>query len=41
VSGSSGAGDLTVAIAKVHGDAAYVEPILEAALDGLRPEVGR
>jgi AcrR family transcriptional regulator len=32
--------DLTIAIAKVHGDAAYVEPILEAALDGLRPTAG-
>jgi hypothetical protein len=33
--------DLTIAIAKVHGDAAHVEPILEAALDGLRPIASR
>jgi AcrR family transcriptional regulator len=33
--------DLTIAIAKVHGDAAYVEPILKAALDGLRPSGSR
>ncbi len=29
--------DLTIAVAKVGGDARYVEPILQAALDGLRP----
>jgi AcrR family transcriptional regulator len=29
--------DLTIAVAKVDGGAAYVEPILRAALDGLRP----
>jgi hypothetical protein len=29
--------DLTVAVARLHGDAGYVEPILQAALDGLRP----
>jgi AcrR family transcriptional regulator len=29
--------DMVVAIAKIHGDACYLEPILEAALDGLRP----
>jgi hypothetical protein len=29
--------DLTIAVAKVAGDARYVEPILQAALDGLRP----
>jgi AcrR family transcriptional regulator len=29
--------DLTIAIAKLHGDADYVEPILKTALDGLRP----
>ena len=28
--------DLTIAVAKVSGDARYVEPILQAALDGLR-----
>ncbi len=29
--------DLTIAVAKLRGDSGYVEPILEAALDGLRP----
>ena len=29
--------DLVIAIAKIHGDADYVGPILDAALDGLRP----
>jgi AcrR family transcriptional regulator len=29
--------DLVIAVAKIQGDAAYVEPILDAALDGLRP----
>jgi AcrR family transcriptional regulator len=29
--------DLLVAIARIHGDARYLEPILAAALDGLRP----
>ncbi len=29
--------DMVVAIAKIHGDFSYVEPILQAALDGLRP----
>jgi AcrR family transcriptional regulator len=29
--------DLIVAIAKIQADPAYVEPILQAALDGLRP----
>ena len=29
--------DLIVAMAKIHGDAEYLEPILETALDGLRP----
>jgi AcrR family transcriptional regulator len=29
--------DLTVAIAKLHGDPGYVAPILQTALDGLRP----
>ena len=33
--------DLTIAIAKVHGDAAYVQPIFQAALDGLRPAANR
>ncbi len=28
--------DLVIAIAKLPGEAAYVEPILSAALDGLR-----
>jgi AcrR family transcriptional regulator len=28
--------DLVIAVARIHGDAAYVEPILRAALDGLR-----
>jgi AcrR family transcriptional regulator len=28
--------DMIVAIAKIHGDLGYVEPILQAALDGLR-----
>jgi hypothetical protein len=36
--------DMVVAIAKIHGDSRYLEPILEAALDGLRspsePEPG-
>ncbi len=29
--------DMVVAIAKIHGDSRYLEPILQAALDGLRP----
>ena len=29
--------DLIVAVARIHGDAPYVEPILDAVLDGLRP----
>lgn len=29
--------DMVVAIAKIPGDPSYVEPILDAALDGLRP----
>jgi AcrR family transcriptional regulator len=29
--------DMVIAVAKIHGDARYVEPILRAALDGLRP----
>ncbi len=35
--------DMVVAIAKIHGDSCYLEPILRAALDGLRPasEAGR
>jgi AcrR family transcriptional regulator len=30
--------DMIVAIAAIHADARYVEPILETALDGLRPQ---
>ena len=29
--------DMVIAIAAIHGDTRYVEPILQAALDGLRP----
>src|SRR4051795_4937133 len=29
--------DMVIAIATIHGDTGYVEPILQAALDGLRP----
>ncbi|AVH60371.1 MULTISPECIES: TetR/AcrR family transcriptional regulator [Streptomyces] len=29
--------DMIIAIATIHGDPSYVEPILRAALDGLRP----
>ncbi len=29
--------DMVVAIAKIQGDPSYLEPILDAALDGLRP----
>ena len=29
--------DMVVAIAQIHGDSSYLEPILQAALDGLRP----
>jgi AcrR family transcriptional regulator len=29
--------DMVVAIAKIHGDPGYLEPILQAAFDGLRP----
>jgi AcrR family transcriptional regulator len=32
--------DLVVAVAAIHGDAGYVRPILQAALDGLRPPSG-
>src|SRR3984885_9564877 len=31
--------DLVVAIARIQGDANYLEPVLQAALDGLRPPV--
>jgi AcrR family transcriptional regulator len=30
--------DMIVAIATIHGDTRYLEPILQAALDGLRPQ---
>jgi AcrR family transcriptional regulator len=30
--------DLVIAIATIHQDSRYVEPILQAALDGLRPQ---
>lgn len=29
--------DMVVAVAQIHGDSEYVDPILQAALDGLRP----
>jgi AcrR family transcriptional regulator len=29
--------DMIIAIAKIHGDPAYLEPILQTTLDGLRP----
>jgi hypothetical protein len=29
--------DMIIAIASIHGDPGYVEPILQTALDGLRP----
>jgi hypothetical protein len=29
--------DMIVAIAQIHGDSCYLEPILQAALGGLRP----
>jgi AcrR family transcriptional regulator len=29
--------DMVIAIATIHGDTRYLEPILQAALDGLRP----
>ena len=29
--------DMIIAIAKIDGDAQYVQPILQSALDGLRP----
>jgi AcrR family transcriptional regulator len=29
--------DMIIAIARIHGDAGYVEPILQIAFDGLRP----
>ena len=29
--------DMVVAVAKIQGDSDYLEPILDAALDGLRP----
>ena len=29
--------DMIIAIATIHGDTRYLEPILQAALDGLRP----
>ncbi|WP_028799829.1 TetR/AcrR family transcriptional regulator [Streptomyces sp. 142MFCol3.1] len=32
--------DMVIAIAAIHGDPGYVEPILRAALDGLRPAAG-
>jgi AcrR family transcriptional regulator len=33
--------DMIVAIASIHGDSGYLEPILQAALDGLRPPGNR
>jgi AcrR family transcriptional regulator len=33
--------DMIVAIATIHGDTGYTAPILQAALDGLRPAVRR
>ena len=33
--------DMIIAIATIHSDTRYVEPILRAALDGLRPPRGR
>ena len=30
--------DMVIAIAKVEGDADYLRPILQTALDGLRPQ---
>jgi AcrR family transcriptional regulator len=32
--------DMIVAIAKIHGDPGYLEPMLQAMLDGLRPPAG-
>ena len=29
--------DMVIAVATIHGDACYIEPILRSALDGLRP----
>jgi len=29
--------DMVIAIATIHGDTRYLEPILQTALDGLRP----
>jgi AcrR family transcriptional regulator len=33
--------DMIIAIAKIHGDPRYLEPILETTLDGLRPPADR
>ena len=33
--------DMVVAIAKIHGDSGYIGPMLQAALDGLRPPAMR
>ncbi len=33
--------DMIVAIAKIHGDSDYLEPMFQATLDGLRPLDGR
>ncbi|MGI8712126.1 MAG: hypothetical protein ACR2NR_02880 [Solirubrobacteraceae bacterium] len=33
--------DMIVAIAKIHRDPSYVEPMLQATLDALRPPTGR
>ena len=33
--------DMVIAIASIHGDPAYLEPILQTALDGLRPPTDR
>lgn len=32
--------DMIIAIATIHGDPGYLEPILRTALDGLRPPIG-
>jgi hypothetical protein len=29
--------DMIIAIARIHGDPGYLEPILQTAFDGLRP----
>jgi hypothetical protein len=38
--GTSASHETAIAIARIHGDPSYLEPILRTTLDGLRPPHG-